>query len=123
MNSDGTVPCDGTCCMGHPGFGEYDRDDPDIAVIVDWFQRQPDGTYMCKYLDPERRLCTIYDKRPAFCRAWWCHDHDESTGEDTERICGPRDPDAEIVPNAVEQRRRKLKNPMPTHEPFIGLID
>jgi Fe-S-cluster containining protein len=38
-------------------------------------RRTPDPIFgmSCMFQDPDRRICTIYDGRPAVCRAWPTH--------------------------------------------------
>ena len=82
--------CGAQCCRTRSGYSvELEPDE------VDRFQSAPHPTRLgtqilkksndglrCWYLDDERGLCTIYERRPLMCRQWHCSPHGQTKDDE-----------------------------------------
>ena len=98
--------CHGMCCRSKAGFSvELEEDEyyfyqhkfhPRTRVPL--LATTADGT-SCIYLDAEKGLCTIHDKRPKMCRQWHCSPQGEK--KDKEIVC--RDAGWMLLPMRKEE--------------------
>lgn len=79
--------CPSRCCTGRFGYQSinltYDeRQDPLFALHLDAYGNFKLENRNCRFLDTVTHRCTIYERRPAACRGFVCHDA-ENQGRNT----------------------------------------
>lgn len=121
----------GNCCTGSPGYVWVD--DEEIAGIAHQLgvsvgevrllhtriargrvslREFPNGD--CVFLDPQTRLCRVYDARPRQCRSWpfWKSNiASPESWEETRRVCPGAGTGAFISAEELEQAAQRGPGP------------
>lgn len=85
--------CHGMCCRRRAGYtvelepneyGKYESEVHPTRPFTNILATKKDGM-ACFYLDEEKGLCTIYERRPKMCRAWHCSPEGQRGDKEIER--------------------------------------
>ncbi|SRR5580765_3218523 len=116
--------CRAACCRYRSGYsitlepeeiGRYESrpfpGKPEVEIL-----RSKEDGLSCIYLDDEKALCTIYERRPKMCRSWHCSpDGSKGDPEITERDAGwmllpMRREEAMYIAQSQKEKEKKVND-------------